>query len=347
MGTNDRGVVIGNEAVFSNPRISAAKAEGVLGMEILRATLASCSGAAEAVEFICRCAERFDQGGNASFRRPRLVYSNSYLVSDSSSGYIVETAGRRWAWRPAGAVDSISNIYVIEEDYKRLDTQTRKEIAPVNERAACSDEADPGRKGVKESWKARMELPLPARLSHAGARRSASLAALEAGRGGMDIARVFGILRSHLSFDPARPGGGRRMESLCMHAGRWFPRVATTASMAVEHRPGGDAVIWFTGTSSPCISLYKPVLLVGGTFVPLWTGYDYGENSETALEIWNRQRRRIRAGADTRASSVSGLRDRLQAELVESAAEPPRDAGDLERIRRRVGEIVGEWESSF
>ncbi len=352
MGVNSRGLAIGNEAVFARTK---AKDDGVLGMDILRAALGSSATAKEAVDFICGFTEKNEQGGNGAFRG-KLVYSNSYLVADPEGAYIVETAGKRWAWRQTNVVDSISNAYAIEEDYKRLDAQTRKEIAPVNERAACSDEADPGRKGVKESWKAHFESRFYLRFTKGEERRAASLSALESARGTIDAAKVFGILRSHLEYDPAHPLR-RHMESLCIHAGFGPANSATTASLAVEYRHRDSAMIWFTGTSYPCVSLYKPVLLAGGVFIPLWSGYDFAENAPASIEYWMRQKARIDRGVGLRASAAPdsadfiARRDRLQRELIDAVAgldgADSGGSGAIDAVRARVDATVAEWEKSF
>ena len=60
-GLNEKGVAIGNEAVFPKLR---TRADGVLGMDLLRAALAGCGTAREAVDFITCFTERNDQGGN-------------------------------------------------------------------------------------------------------------------------------------------------------------------------------------------------------------------------------------------------------------------------------------------
>jgi dipeptidase len=348
MGVNSRGVAIGNEAVFARTK---AKDDGVLGMHILRAALASSARAKDAVDFICRFTENNDQGGNGAYRG-KLVYSNSYIVADPGEAFVVETAGRRWAWRQANVVDSISNAYTIEEDYKRLDTQTRKEISPVNERAACSDEADPGRKGVKESWKARFENRFYLRFTKGELRRAASLSALESARGKIDAMKMFGILRSHLDYDPAHPLRGH-MESLCIHAGFGPANSATTASLVVEYRPDGAALVWFTGTSCPCVSLYKPILLAKGVFVPLWSGYDLAEDSVDSAAYWKRQKAKIDRGAGLLAgpgaahAEFVARRDRLQKNLVDAAALACGSGGSESAARARADEIVAEWEKAF
>ena len=343
MGVNERGVAIGNEAVFS--RFKAAE-DGILGMVILRAALASSGCAKDAVLAICGFTESEDQGGNGAYKGT-LRYCNSYIVSDEMEAYVVETAGHRWAWRAIVGIAAISNAYSIERDYKRLDAQTRKEIAPVNERAFCSDEADPGRKGERESWRKLVEDKLRLHFTKGDARRATAEGILGAARGSIDFETVLGALRSHGSFDPAHPSWGH-MKSVCMHSGGLLNN-ATTASLALEYLPAADgsakARIWFTGTSYPCLSLYKPILLVGGEFLPLWTEYDYSELSDAAYQPWELQREWIvssRAGALSLDPEFATRRDAIQARIARAAVEVE-GGGSVEAAREAVNMAVREW----
>jgi hypothetical protein len=65
LGINARGVVIGNEAVFS--RWKPAR-DGVLGMDILRLALEGPATAAEAIDFIAHFVETRAQGGNGAYK---------------------------------------------------------------------------------------------------------------------------------------------------------------------------------------------------------------------------------------------------------------------------------------
>jgi dipeptidase len=365
MGINEKGVAIGNEAVFS--RFKRAK-DGVLGMDILRAALGSATTAKEALDFICRFVEAYDQGGNGAYRGS-LYYDNSFIITDPEEAYILETAGRRWAWRAAENRDAISNAYAIEEDYKRLDVQTRKEIAPVNERAACSDEADPGRKGSKESFKAHVENRFFLRFSKGETRRKLSLELLGGFYKGLDEADVIAdaqvparmpildflnILRSHGSYDPAK-GGGRHMESLCVHPGG-LPATATTASFAVDYRGDDAAIIWFTGTSTPCLSLYKPLLLSKGEFKILWPDYDYGEGAERSETYWRRWKgwedrsKKLRRTPDEAYVASLGQAQEALAHIAEKALSDilsSRDSSSLPVLRQEAGAIISGWEKDL
>ncbi|MDX9826539.1 MAG: carcinine hydrolase/isopenicillin-N N-acyltransferase family protein [Spirochaetia bacterium] len=365
MGINEKGVAIGNEAVFS--RFKKVK-DGVLGMDILRFALGSSATAKEAVDFICRFVEAYDQGGNGAYRGS-LYYDNSFIIADPSEAYVLETAGRRWAWRAAEKREAISNAYAIEEDYKRLDAQTRKEIAPVNERAACSDEADPGRKGSKESFKAHVEKRLFLRFTKGEIRRKLSLSLLdgfyknlespgEAAEGAVakpsPLLGFLDILRSHGEYDPSKPKR-QHMESLCIHPGG-LPATATTASFAVDYRGEDSAIIWFTGTSTPCLSLYKPLLLYKGEFKTLWTDYDYSEGAEGSEAYWRRWKdwedrfKKHRRGEDKAYAAALAQAQEALALIAEKALydlAASKESSSLPVLRQEAGAVLSGWEKDL
>ncbi len=366
MGINSQGLSIGNEAVFSRFK---ADESGVLGMDILRAALSACAGAKEAVDFITSFVEKHAQGGNGAFKG-KLVYSNSFLAADHEEAYIIETAGNRWAWRKAMVADAISNTYCIEDDYKRLDTQTRKEIAPVNERAACSDESDPGRKGARNSWKQHVEDRKYLLFTKGEQRRSSSLAGLMraaalATGGGLSapaqssseaaLASIIGILRSHEG--GAKPGalfGG--MKNICMHSGI-YPKSVTTASMAVEYLRGG-AIVWYTGAPHPCVSLYKPAILWGGRFYSIWKPLADESKEEAGYSYWKTRSdwaSRPRARSLPNQEAFVQSRDEAQKSIITIARQAfdalSKEKAPPERVLAvyagEVSAIVGEWEDRW
>lgn len=80
MGTNERGVTIGNEAVFTR---GVEPAGGDLtGMDLLRLALERAGDRHEAVQVIVTLMEEHGQGGRASRDHPRFRYDNSFLVAD-------------------------------------------------------------------------------------------------------------------------------------------------------------------------------------------------------------------------------------------------------------------------
>jgi secernin len=201
IGVNEKGVVLGNEAVFSRLPV---KKDGILGMDVLRAALCSAATAGEAVAILVDLTERFEQGGNGAFQG-KLYYHNSYLITGFDGAYVLETAAHRWAWKKLKGPVAISNSYSLGLDYKRLDAETRKAIFPVNAKFVCSDEADAGHIGQKEPWKPYIESRFHAFFTKDDVRRRALVARIGEARPDFAFGDAFAALRARALPDPARP----------------------------------------------------------------------------------------------------------------------------------------------
>ncbi len=314
IGINAKGVVIGNEAVFS--RWKPAR-DGVLGMDILRLALEEAATASEAVDFISHFVETNTQGGNGAYKG-KLFYDNSYLVADFTEAWVLETAGHRWAARRTSGPAAISNSYCLTDDFDRSDSQTAAEKRPGY------------------SWKKRVESRMYRFVTKGDFRRSCSLG--KVGSPGVTIQDVLGAMRSH------GPRGMKGMRSVCMHEGGAVNN-ATTAAMAVELNPDGRAVIWYTASPSPCLSLYKPAVLENGSICPLWTDYDYSEGAAAAEAHWKRRRlatARLQRSAPGDPQFIA-RRDAAQGRLRELVAARTGASGDA-RLAGEVGAIVKGFE---
>jgi dipeptidase len=219
MGANEYGVVIGNEAVFTRQRLEP---DALTGMDLLRLALERASSADEAVQVITTLLERHGQGGSAGYEDPAFEYSSSFLVADGRSAWVLETAGRRWATeRVAQGARSISNGLTIP--------------------AFARDHAD----------------PLRTRFSRCRERAARTRALAHGAR---HLADVASVLRDH--------GEGHRwpryrvldggLGAPCMHAGGLVIASQTVGSMISELRAGATRH-FVTGTSAPCVSVFRPV----------------------------------------------------------------------------------------
>ena len=107
MGANERGVVIGNEAVFTRHPVPK---RGLTGMDLLRLALERADSAEQAVETIVRLAHDHGQGGGMGHEQRGFRYHSSYLVADATGAFVLETAGPHHAIeRVAAGARTISN----------------------------------------------------------------------------------------------------------------------------------------------------------------------------------------------------------------------------------------------
>lgn len=115
MGANEKGVVIGNEAVFT--RMPLMKKEGLTGMDLLRLALERAADAERALEVIVELLADFGQGGICGYEDKRLAYHNSFIIADPRQGWVLETAGHLWAALKISDFYAISNGLTIGEHF--------------------------------------------------------------------------------------------------------------------------------------------------------------------------------------------------------------------------------------
>lgn len=330
MGLNEAGVSIGNEAVFPRHK-DKARRDGTLGMDILRSALGHARSAAEARDFICAFVEAHEQGGNGAYKG-NLVYSNSFLVADRNEAYVVETAGRRWAYRKAGAAASISNAYSIASDFDGIDARTGAELKVG------------GRSGA--SFKDLVQDPFYLLFTRGERRQACTLAALSGTPGTpFGFETTLAALRTHDA-----SGRGRSMSCPCLHEAGFPLKSTTTASLIVEYLAPAKqeaTLLWFSGTPYPCLSVFAPVILSAGRFHPLWRGYNYEEGSGASLTFWQGARARASALGGARRSvdpAFARFRDEVQEEIRKTALEVAAAAGhgeNLERLESAASASIG------
>ncbi len=134
IGANDKGVVIGNEAVFTN---EPYEGPALLGMDLLRLGLERSATAPEAAGVVVDLLERYGQGGPCSYEHPKFTYHNSFLIADTSGAILLETAGRRWATKEISAGSlAISNCLTIDGFAERHGEVVRARAASCAPRKA-------------------------------------------------------------------------------------------------------------------------------------------------------------------------------------------------------------------
>jgi len=250
MGANEFGVVIGNEAMHSI--IPAQRRPALIGMDLVRLGLERAASAAEAAEVIISLLERHGQGGDCG-HHGRFYYHNGFVIADPREAYVLETVGRWWALERIESLRALSNALSIAETPSAMSGALRSHAASQGWMDAHG----------RFNFAARLIDPDRDAASF-GRGRSARAAALLAPKiGRVDLADLFSVLRDHgaeADDDPDWFPTKTRHRSICMHAGPGPRRSQSVASMASDLTQG-QITHWVTGTSAPCISLFKPVVL--------------------------------------------------------------------------------------
>ncbi|MDD3679927.1 MAG: C69 family dipeptidase [Mesotoga sp.] len=236
MGVSEKGVVIGNEAVFTKESV---RRDGLLGMDMLRIALERSENAEHAVKIIVELIDKYGQGGNGGFAK-YFYYHNSFLIADRENAWIVETSDRYWVAKRVDGYAAISNCLSIGEE---IDESHPQVVSNAENRKWH-------KRGKEFNFAQSYERKLIAKFSGAEARSKRVKSLIEERK--MDIESSFEVLRDH--------GGGRllgSMRNICMHAGVGLVSSQTTASMVVAL---GDRIeVWVTNSSLPCLSIFKPV----------------------------------------------------------------------------------------
>ncbi len=248
MGANDQGVVIGNQAVFT--RFDVPKS-GLTGMDLVRIALERAPTAADAMATIIDHLERFGQGGRCGYRHPNFRYHSSFIIADPGQAWVLETAGDFWAARRVRTVWSLSNGLTIGANFDRISDGA---VEFAVERGWAESKA-------KFRFDKAFGDPLMNFLAGAVARRRCTMSDLSRHKPDLRVAHMIDALRNHGGRSPTK---GIRMAAPCAHAS-WLPtRTAGQTVGSMVSRLGEDGQShWLTGTSSPCLSVFKPVSLHG------------------------------------------------------------------------------------
>jgi len=319
MGTNEHGVVIGNEAVFT--KIPARKEPGLIGMDFLRLALERAATAREALTVITQLLEKYGQSGNCGFAH-KLFYHNSFLIADPQDAWVLETADRYWAAEQVKSVRTISNRITIGSEW---DLASDGLVEYAIQRGWCKSREDFDFGRCYSDF-------LFTRFSDSYARFCRTTDMLTAGKGGVTVETMLKVLRDHgpgseVDFSP---GKGLSGADVCMHASFGPIRASQSVGSLISHLKPGLHTHWLTGTSAPCTSVFKPVWLDSGLpdlgFTPQGK---YDENS-----LWWRHEvlhRSVLQDYAPRLSQYKVERDQLEKEFL-TRTQQVIDASGEERL---------------
>lgn len=312
MGANEKGVVIGNEAVFT--KMPYSKTGGLTGMDLLRLALERSATSAQALETIIELLADYGQGGICGYQDKKLLYHNSYIIADADTAWVLETSGDMWAALEVKDAYSISNGLTIGEKFDRSHPELintarskgwLKKRKPFNFANCYSD------------W-------FYTTFSACRKRQSRSLALINAVSGKFDIQKALNILRDH-NDNKYKPDSHLLMNTVCMHAANGLTRNSNTTGSLAAHLQKEKNTFWATGTAAPCTGIFKPIRFAGKVLPD--TGPCPGEKFDSSTLWWQHERlhRNILNDYQSRLHKYLKERDKLEASFIEKA-----DAYDAE-----------------
>lgn len=286
MGFNEFGVVIGNEAVFTK---EPKGPPSLIGMDMIRLALERQKTAKASLTYIISLLEQYGQGGNCGFAKP-MEYHNAFIIADQNEAYVLETAGVFWAYKQIkDGVYAISNGLTLENDF---DACHEKLIADAIAKKFCTGRQD-------FNFRAQYSDPIFYKFSGCVQRRELSLQVLNRQLGGITPDTMRQALSAHNGKDASFEAGS--MHSVCCHAGSIVSSQTTASLIGTPTRQE----YWYTGSSLPCISLFKPYVATD-PFTP------FGEQDDAAATAYWRRREEIARMFLTKCLSLDAYRSKLQ-----------------------------------
>ncbi|TFG38534.1 MAG: peptidase U34 [Syntrophobacterales bacterium] len=309
MGVNEKGLAIGNEAVFTKDPYEKGKA--LIGMDLLRLGLERASNAREAVEVITGLLAEYGQGGNCGFQQT-LYYHNSFLMADPDEAWVLETSDRHWAAKKVTGVYAISNGITIGREW---DLASPDLVDNAVKKGWC--------KGPEDFHFARCYSDfLYTTFSDCRKRRLNTIESLDAKKGNLTVSDFISSLRDHGENPPERRITGC---TVCMHAGFGPIRGSQTTGSMVSSLHRDHPTHFFTGTAAPCTGIFKPLWIDA---MPDMGPVPSGIYDDRTL-YWRHEllHRKVLADFSPSLTSYLSERDKLEGEFVsealEHAIEPP------------------------
>lgn len=337
MGANEKGVVIGNEAVFT--RMPLNKNGGLTGMDLLRLALERSATAEQALEMIAGLLSDHGQGGICGYKDKRFAYHNSFIIADPREGWVLETAGPLWAASKVKDFYAISNALTIGEEFDEshpalIDTARQKGWLKTGQTfhfARCYSD-----------W-------FYTTFSASGRRRNRSLELMRHMKGKINTAAAVNILRDHHEAD-YRPDSHFLGNRICAHAANKLARNASqTTGSLVAHLTPRTQTYWATGTAAPCTSVFKPIWLEGEVLAE--PGIQAANRFDPNSLWWLHEQlhRRILLNYADRIKPYSAERDQLENLFMQDVAEI--SSGARAAFTRQAfimaGDFTRQWIENF
>ncbi|MBN2178246.1 MAG: C69 family dipeptidase [Deltaproteobacteria bacterium] len=331
MGVNEKGLAIGNEAVFTKDPYEKGKA--LTGMDLLRLGLERASHAREAVEVIASLLAEYGQGGNCGFQH-KFFYHNSFLMADPDEAWVLETSDRHWAAKKVDGVYTISNGITIGSDW---DMASPDLVNNAVKKGWCKNPEDFHFARCYSDF-------LFTTFSDCRKRRSKTIESLNAKKGGLTVHDFIATLRDHGEQSPEK---GITGSAVCMHAGFGPIRGSQTTGSMVSSLHRDYPTHFFTGTAAPCTGIFKP-LWVDAT-LPDMGPVPSGTYDDASL-YWRHEvlHRKVLRDFSASLKTYQPERDELESEFVRGGLKYATESSKIralfsERCFNEAGKAEKRW----
>ena len=317
IGANEKGVVIGNEAVWTKMPIN--REGGLTGMDLLRLALERARNSQEAIHVLVQMLVDFGQGGICGYHDKKMIYHNSYIIADPHEAWVLETAAHLWAARKVRDIASISNGLTIGAEF---DLHHPELIPYARKKGWLKKEEEFHFDRTYRDW-------FYTTFSASRKRHCRSLALLKGKKGSIDISYAFRILRDH-DGEKYRPDKHFLGNRLCAHAANPLARKSTqTTASLVAHLKPSETTIWVTGTSAPCTGVFKPVWFEGNVLPDIPDMKMVPQKNFDPNTLWWRHEqlhREVLRYFQPRLDSFAEDRDEMEAKFLTKAASSDRNS---------------------
>ena len=335
MGANEKGVVIGNEAVWT--RMPLIRNGGLTGMDILRLALERSLTAAKALETTIQLLADHGQGGICGYEDKKMAYHNSFIVADPKEAWVLETAGPLWATLKVKDIYTISNGLTIGEEFDECHPDL---INTARKRGWM-------KKGETFHFARSFSDRLYTTFSACRIRQKRSNRLINNNKGKMDVSSAIEILRDHKEKDyhPASHLLGNR---LCAHAAnKLFRNASQTVGSLIAHLKPDIQTYWASGTSAPCTGIFKPVWFEGNVVPYCGPVPDGIFNPKTLWWHHEKLHRSVLLDYPTRIAAFKKERDDLEQLYIKQALNPEHGSrfNLSETIFEQTREKTTKWTS--
>jgi dipeptidase len=332
MGINEHGLVIGNEAVFTKIKFTK-KNKGLTGMDLLRLALERCQTAIAARATICELLEKYGQDACGGYQDKNFFYHNSFLIADKNTAWVLETAGKHWAAREVKNFAAISNGLTIETDYDLL---SKDAIAFAQKKGWL-------KKGQIFNFRKCYSDWFYTKMSSCQLRQNKSYQTGIQAATTFTISTALNILKNHNEGNQPFSPSKCNSSSICMHATGLTNPSQTTGSMLVVFNKNQTPTIWLTGTSMPCLSIYKPFFL--GQNLLNTENWVLPSNRPDASLWWQAEKvhRMISKNYPKGSAIIRAEKEAFQAALFEKAILLNKQKADVDTLAKFSEEALNSY----